>query len=150
MSLTQPVDDHMIVGSYSPVTLDIVRRTYVLSLVLRIDDGSLYNKMQLDPAGGSAWVAKLMREANIKLQFSSPVDAGSSGVAPDDVHVPYSFSLGANETSGDDANIVWTVRPLNFRAGRQITLAATGMFVSNTVAGKQPISITLVNKTASY
>ena len=61
MSLTQPVDDKMIVGSYSPATLDIVRRTYVLSLVLRIEDGTLYNKMQLDPAGGTAWVAKLMR-----------------------------------------------------------------------------------------
>jgi len=140
--IAQPVDDKMIVGSYAPSTLDIVRRSYAISLVVRIDDGTLANKMQFDPAGGTAWVAKLMKEANIKLVFNSPVMAGGVN--------PFSFTIKANGASDATANIVWTCRPLNFKAGKQITLAVTGTFLANTAVGQQPISIELVNTTASY
>jgi hypothetical protein len=101
-----------------------------LDLTFRDENGALVNTMQIDPAGGTAWVAKLMREANINLVFKSPVNAGGSGLPY--VGVPYSFTIKANGQSDDTANIVWTARPLNFRPGRQITVAVTGTFVANT------------------
>ncbi len=140
--IAMPVDQYMIVGSYSPKTLDVIQRNYILSLVVHIGDGSLYNKMQLDPSGGSTWVADLMKEANIGLEFKSPIEAAPGK--------PYSFKIEANGQSDETANIVWTARPLNFRPGTPITMAITGTFVANTKQGEEPIAITLVNTTESY
>jgi hypothetical protein len=142
--IAMPVDDHMVVGSYTPVTLDVIQRNYILSLVARVNDAALYTKMQFDPAGGSAWVADLLKEADIDLEFKSPVMAGGA--------IPYSFKIAANgeAAAAGDANIIWTARPLSFRAGQQITMAVTGTFVANTKAGQEPVAITLVNTTEAY
>jgi hypothetical protein len=139
-----PIDEQMVVGSYTPQDLAIVMRTYVLSLVIKIDDGDLANKINLDPAGGNAWVAKMFRNANFGLTFRSPVSAGKPALKDE---IPYSFTIKANGSSDlDAANVVWSARPLNFRAGRQIMMAVTGTFL----ADASPIEIDLTNCTPSY
>lgn len=136
-----PVDEQWIVGSYSPDTLSIVNRMYVLSLAIKIEDAALYSKIQYDPAGGSNWVAAIMREANFKLEFKSDVEA--------DAGKPYKFSIAANGASGADANVTWSAQPLSSVAGRQIIMGVTGTFLASP-DGDTPLTLGLVNQTASY
>lgn len=136
-----PVDEQWVVGSYSPHSMAITQRAYVLTLGLKIDDATLYSKMMYDPMGGSTWAAAILREANFKVEFSSDVEAAAGK--------PYKFSIAANGASGANANVVWSCQPLGLRAGRQVLLAATGTFLADP-SGATPLILTLVNKEASY
>jgi hypothetical protein len=138
-----PLDEQWIVGSYAPQGLDIVQKAYMLSLAIKITDSALYMKIMYDPAAGSAWVANMFKEASLDIQFVSDTLAKTA--------IPYSLSIAAN---GDNAasgtsNVAWTAQPLNLRAGKQIVMGVTGMFLADH-SGADPITMTLVNQTASY
>jgi len=136
-----PMDEQWIVGSYQPDDFSIVQRAYALQMAVKIESGDLYSQMMYDPDGGSAWVAKVMREANFVLSFDSPIEAAAG--------VPYSFAIAANGESGDNANVTWTAQPIVLNAGRQIILNITGTFLADPLAG-DPITLSLTNQEASY
>lgn len=134
-----PLDQQYIVGGYEPENLDIVRREYTLSLGIKITDATLYTKIMYDPAGGSAWVADMFREADLNIKFNSDAEA--------DTAIPYSFKIEANGSSGDAANVTWQAQPLATIAQRQIVMNVTGTFLADATL---PIKITLVNTRATY
>ena len=136
-----PLDEQWIVGSYSPDAMDIVNRTFAVTLAIKITDGTLYKKMAYDPQAGAAWAASLMREANFKIQFQSDIEA--------DLGIPYSLAISGNGQSGADANVVWSVNPVGSRAGQQVVMTATGVFLASPTVDA-PITVTLTNQEASY
>jgi hypothetical protein len=134
-----PLEEQWVIGSYSPHAMDIVQRAFALQLLVKIADATLYKKMMYDPAVGSAWTASLFREANIKLEFVSDIEA--------DTGVPYKLAIQANGETGAGANIVWSASPVGSRAGGQIVMAVNGVFLASETA---PITATLTNTQASY
>ena len=136
-----PMDQQWIVGSYSPDAMDITNRTFMVSLTLKIDDGVLYKKMTYDPTGGNAWAAAMLREANFKVQFLSDIEAAAG--------VPYSLTISGNGQSGADANVVWSASPIGVRAGQQVIMNVTGIFLASPTVDT-PITVELVNKQATY
>lgn len=139
MGMNIPLDEQWITGSYSPDDFDINSRAFAITMVVKVTDDTLYTKMAYDPASGSAWAAEIYKEADFLLQFDSDQDAGST---------PTPFSLlveanGQNAASGD-ANVAWSVTPIALRAGRQVTMAVTGTFLADPLAG-EPITVTLTN-----
>jgi len=142
IGLDIPMDEQWIVGSYSPDDFAINSRAAVVSLLLKIDAASLYNKMMYDPAAGNAWLAELMHEGNIHLSFLSDHDAGTDE--------PYSIQFKGNTHSDADANIAWTISPIGLRAGRQVTAVVTGTFLASSASpAHEPITVELVNKLAT-
>lgn len=136
-----PLDEQWIIGSYSPDAFDINSRAYALTFNVKIDDGALYTKMSYDPSGGSQWVADLFREANFKLLLKS--NKNIPGTTQ-----PYSMQIAGNGQSGNSANVVWAANPVGIRAGRQVTMQVTGMFLG--VSDGDPITVELINDVASY
>ena len=137
-----PLDEQWVVGSYYPDGFDINQRTYAFNLTVKMEDATLYNKCMYDPADGGAWAAEMFREANLDFQFDSDTEA--------DTGVPYSIRIDANaqtQASGD-ANVYWTGQPIGLRAGRQVTLNMTGLFVRGP-SGQEPITITSINTDAA-
>jgi len=132
-----PMDEQWVVGSYSPDAFDIVSRAFAIQLVVKITDATLYSKMMYDPAGGSAWAASLFREAHFKLQFNADKMVGTG------TPVPTSLIIKGHSTVD---NVVWSADPIAVRAGRQIIMSMTGMFLA-TDAGS-PITVELTNATA--
>jgi len=141
-AVSMPIDEQWVVGSYSPQNLDIVQRSYILNLLVKITDGDLANKISLDPAGGSSWVAEAFREADFILNFASYEDIETG--------FPHRFQIEANGESGADANVVWSARPISMRAGRQIVMSLTGTFLASPDASLDAIKFILVNDKASY
>lgn len=131
-----PLDEQYVVGKYVPENLDIVNRSFIVNLAIKITDAALYSKMMYDPASGNAWLAAMFREANLKLEFNSDL-------------ANYKLSIAANGQSGDNANVYWTATPLGLRSQRQLVMQATGLFTASPTAA-DPINITLINKAASY
>lgn len=131
-----PLDEQWVTGSYQPDDFDINSRSFVLSLVLKIADKSLYNKMSYDPADGAAWTAAIFREANFLLKFQSDVEV--------DAGYPYSLQVAANGQTGADANVTWSVTPVALKAGRQVTIVATGTYLADPL-GLDPVTVTLIN-----
>jgi len=136
-----PLDEQWIVGSYAPDGLSITQKAFMLQMAVKIEDATLFTKMMYDPAAGSAWVASVFREANIKLTFSTAQLAAPGK--------PYKITIAANGNSGDTANIIWTAAPIQLQAGRNVIMNVVGTFVADS-AGATPITITLVNKTSAY
>ena len=134
-----PMDQQWVVGSYSPDGFDITSRAFALSLNIKISDGALYSKIMYDPAGGSEWTADLFREADIKFELKSNQLAG--------IKKYHSFSVAGNGKSGSDANVVWSATPISLRAGQQIVMNVTGIFLADAT---QPVKLTLVNDKSSY
>jgi hypothetical protein len=139
--IAMPVDQQWVVGSYSPQNLSITQRAYVLSLAIKIEDASLYSKIQYDPQGGSNWVAAVMKEANFKIEFASDIAAAPGK--------PYKFSIAANGQSGAAANVSWSAQPIGMSAGKQLIMGVTGTFLASP-DGATPITLGLVNQTESY
>jgi hypothetical protein len=135
-----PLDEQWMVGSYSPDAMDITARQFSINLVLKIIDATLYSKVMYDPAGGSAWLAGLMREGNFSLKFLSDILAG--------VTTPYSLDIDGNGSTGALANVIWSAAPIGLRAGGQVIMSLTGIFVADPNIAAIPISIALCNKAA--
>ncbi|HZW04634.1 MAG TPA: phage tail tube protein [Anaerolineaceae bacterium] len=138
-----PLDEQWKVGAYAPDAQDITSRAYSLTLNVKIDDASLYSKMLYDPAGGEAWVAKLFREGNFEVKLATDVLVGTG--TPSEQYL----AIRANGQSGEAANVVWSARQIGTRAGRQLMLSVTGLFLATSHANG-PITLELVNTTPSY
>jgi hypothetical protein len=138
-----PLEDQWIVGSYSPDDFNITARGISLNMIVKVaDDGVLYNKMMLDPAGGSAWVADLLKESDISLKFVSNAIAGLNVAVP----VPFSFEVKANGSAvAGEENVVFQVSPLDLIPGRQITMNVVATFLADPSASDSPASIDLIN-----
>ena len=138
-----PLDEQWIVGSYSPDAFDITTRAFSLSMVVKITDGALYSKMMYDPSGSDAWVADLFREADIKLTFNSNAEVGTG--AP----VPYSITIKGNGGAADAGNIIWSADPIAVRAGRNVLMNITGVFLATDTGS--PVTVEVVNdQSAAY
>ncbi len=139
--LAIPLDEQWIVGKYEPDDFDINSRAYSITFNVKIADAALYSKMSYDPAGGNAWVADLFREANFKVEFNSNKVISATTTK-------YSLAIKGNGSSGSAANVVWTAAPVGIRAGRQLTMAVTGVFLG--VSAGSPITVELINDEADY
>ncbi len=139
-----PLDEQWIVGSYSPDGFDITGKSVVISMVVKVEDDTLYKKMAYDPAGGTAWVADIFKEADFNITFASNVEAASG--------TPYSLNIAANgqTAASGDANVAWSVSPIAMRAGSNLLMSVQGTFLASPNASFEPIEITLVNQEASY
>ena len=93
-----------------------------------------------DGAGGSDWAVAMFREADFLIKFQSDQEA--------DTGVPYSLQIAGNGQTGSDANVVWSVSPINLAAGRQVTAVVTGLFLASPTADA-PVTVTLTNKHAA-
>ena len=144
ISSSIPLDEQWIVGSYAPQGLDIVQKAAMISLAIKITDTTLYTKIMYDPAAGNAWVAAMFKEASIDIQFVSDTLAKTA--------VPYSVAFAANGQAAatGNSNIAWTAQPLSLRAGKQIVLGVTGMYLADPAGTNDPITVTLVNKQTTY
>ncbi len=142
-SASIPLDEQWVVGSYSPEAFDITQRAYMLQLAVKISDASLFTKIQYDPAGGSAWVASMFKEADIRLDFASPQLAAPGK--------PFSFAIKANaqNAASGKANIAWTAAPISMQAGRNILMNLVGTVLADP-DGSSPVSLELVNQTDAY
>jgi len=141
MGMNIPLDEQYIVGDYFPEALDIVSRSFVISMLVKVVDEDLYTKMSYDPDLGLAWLPEIFREADMKLEFASDIDAG--------VGDPYKFTIDGNGQSGDNANILWQVEPIELRAQSQVTMNVTGTFIADPLAGA-PITVELINTKTAY
>jgi hypothetical protein len=147
-----PLDEEFVVGRYTPESLSIVSRAFAMSAALKIADGMLFKKIMYDPAGGSAWLASILKEnADFNFLFHSDEDAQSvypkSGTAVNMANGrKYMVSLAPSTTSD---NVYWSATPLPMRAQRQVVMTVTAMFAA-TQDASDPIVFTLVNRRASY
>ena len=137
-----PMDEQWIVGSYSPDDFQITQRVYAVSFQVKIADATLYSKMMYDPAGGSSWAASLFREANFKLDFLSDITMETG--------FPYGLSIRGNGQTGTNSNIVWSASPVGMRAGKQIVMNVSGMFLADPTAAIKPIDMQLFNQHVLY
>lgn len=138
-----PLDQQWVVGADSPLSLDVVHRTAMINLVVKIDDKTLYEQMLYDPAATGAWVAQMYKEADIKIFLESDTIAGGA--------TKHSLSIAANgqtEASGN-ANVIWTATPLDLMAQRQLVMNISGMFIASPTVD-DTIEVTLINDIATY
>jgi hypothetical protein len=133
-----PLEEQWVVGSYYPDAMDITSRSFAVQLAIKITDADLYSKMMYDPDGGTAWTTSLLREGKVKLSFVSDMEY--------DDGKPFKLEIEANGLDGAAGNVVWSAQPVGLRAGRQVVMAVTGIFLG----GTDPITATLYNSTASY
>jgi hypothetical protein len=138
-----PLDEQWVVGKYSPAALDISKRTFALSMTLKAESDKLYKRLMYGGEAAAAWLTDLMREANFKLEFSS------DGLA--DVGKPYKFAIKGNGKSGQDANVVWSAQPIGLRAGRQVIMQVSAVFLASPLSADEELTVELTNKhIASY
>lgn len=135
-----PLDQQWIVGSYFPDDFDITQKTFAIQLVVKITSDDPYTKMMYDPAGGSAWLAKIMREARINIHFHANYPAITNG--------EYGLKIEANGEAGDAGNVVWSAQPITVRPSQQVVMAITGVFLNDNVTS--PVKVTLTNTVESY
>jgi hypothetical protein len=134
-----PLDEQFMVGAYVPDGFDITQRAFALSFNIKVADATLYSKMAYDPAGTSAWVAKLFKDASFLLDFSTEADTATQA------GTKHKLSIAGNSAK---SNVAWSVTPIGLRSGRQVIMTVTGMFLG--VDTGDPLSITLINDTATY
>ena len=135
-----PLDEQWITGSYSPDDFDIVKRQITISLLLKVVDATLYNKMAYDPADGGAWAASIFKAADISLHFKSAQCYHDTD--------PYAIKVLANSHTDNDANIAWSVAPIDLQAGKNVTMLATGTFLAS-VSAHEPVTVELYNDHAT-
>jgi hypothetical protein len=145
MSSAMPLDQQWIVGSPRPDGLDTVQKAFMLNLTVKVTDKALYNKLMYDGAGGAAgWTANIFKSSNINLKFK-----GAQSFKVGAVDTDYSLTVTGNGNATDAlGNIVWSGTPVAIRAGQQIIMNVSGLFVADAT---QAIKLTMVNtQSTSY
>lgn len=139
MAASMPLNDQWICGSETVDDLEITQKAFAISLTVKVGtSGALYKKLLYDKdAGGSGWVANILREGDFLLDFQSDQMADAVNA------IPYSLSFAGNGQAGDAGNVVWSATPVAMRAGRPITMQINGTFLADDV--NQPITVSLVN-----
>jgi hypothetical protein len=138
-----PLDEQWITGSYSPDGIDLVSRQVSISLLMKVADATLYNKMSYDPSNGAAWVASALKDGDIVIHFKSSKTY--------DTNKPYALKFAANsqtQASGN-GNIAWTVAPISLQSGKLVTMMVTGTVLKNAFDSASPVSIELYNNSAA-
>lgn len=142
-----PLDEQWVLGSYTPDDFDIVRRAFAVNFTIKVTDATLYNKMSYDPAGGNAWTAQILREADFKMEFKSPVLADTANNVDTSLVIA---GNGQSQASGN-ANVAWSVAPIGLRSGGNVLMNMSGIFLADPRgAGNEPITVSLTNTVASY
>lgn len=130
-----PLEEQWIVGSYSPDDFDIVSRAYVLNLSVKVTDNSLYNKVMYDGVGAvTTWSAEQLKEADFTIEFKSAQYIEGT--------TPYSLKIAGNGGAAGSGNVVWSAQPIGLRAGSQVVMNLTGVFLADAA---KVIEVTLVN-----
>jgi hypothetical protein len=133
------LNDQWIVGSETVDDLEITQKAFAISLTAKVNDGALYKQLLYDKdAGGSGWIANILREGDFLLEFAS------DQVADPTNSVPYSLTIAGNGQAGDAGNVVWSATPIAMRAGRPLTIQITGTFLADDTY--DPITVSLVNQ----
>jgi hypothetical protein len=139
-----PTDEQRIIGAYGLDDIEVVSRAIAMTFLVKAD-ADLYEKMMYDASQSGSWTTEILKEAAMTMQFQSASNVSGSQ--------PYQLSFhlnGENEASGD-ANVAWSVAPLNLQGNRQLTMAITGVVLAdNASAADGPFSAQLINGTASY
>lgn len=137
-----PLDEQFYVGGLSPADFDITQRAFALSLNIKVTDKVLYEKMAYDPAGSATtWKNQMFKEGQFKFDFASEsLMPGVTGPA-----APYKLAIAGHAS---EENVAWTVTPIGLRAGKQVIMNVTGIFLASSAG--DPITMTLTNATASY
>lgn len=139
-----PLQEQMIVGSYTPDDIELTARGVVVSATVKVNK-ALYEKMMYDPAQGGSWQPDILKEADLNIKFQTASDVGGSQ--------PYEVSFhfnGDNQASGT-ANVAWSVQPVALMGARQVLMQVTGMVLADTTSyADGPFSAQLINDTASY
>jgi hypothetical protein len=142
-----PLDEQMYVGSYFPAALDIVSKSFMVNLTVKVEDEELYTQMMYNKGYvgstnlAQAWVANILK-AGFNLVLSS--DQYISATVPTQF---YSLAVQADGNTGDSSNVYWTASPIGLRAQRQVIMNLTGVV---TASSTSPIKFTLYNNRASY
>jgi hypothetical protein len=153
MASSIPMDEQFKVGSYFPSGVDIVSRSFGVQFAVKLPDEGLYHKMAYDKDAGNAWLANIYSEGRLTMNFKTGdyanTNPSGTGAA---ANRNYSVAVAANGQTGADSNILWSMAPITLRAQRQVVAAISGMFIADPRgnASYDPITITLVNQTASY
>lgn len=144
---TIPLDEQWIIGSYSPDDFELVQRSIILQMVCKVDaatGGDFYKKMAYSASAPTAWAADILKEGQINIQAVSDqaIVSGSR---------PYSMKIEANGQAGNDGNVAFAVDPISLRAGSQVTMSITAMFLADPTGANEPVKITLINgKSTQY
>jgi hypothetical protein len=140
-----PLDDQWVIGSYFPDDFELTQRAILLQMRVKVaDDGVLYKKMAYDKAGTSAWVANILKEGDIDIWVKSDTPAGAAAGSS-----PHQLTITANGQSGDAGNVAFSVEPIGLRAGGQVMMNVTGLFLADPTGTNEPITITLKNGTST-
>jgi hypothetical protein len=144
-----PMDEQYSIGSYYPADMDIVSRSFMISLLMKVTDEELYTKLMYSKIynGTSnpvqAWVANILK-GNFSLTLKSDQNIGAGST-------PYSLTVATDTGTGDNSNVYWSATPIALRAQRQVVMNLTGLVTAthaNSV-GSDPITFTLVNGRSS-
>jgi hypothetical protein len=134
-----PLEEQWIVGSYNPDDFDIVSRAYVLQLALKITDATLYNKVVYDGLGAiTGWTSEILKQADFDITFKTAQYIEGT--------TPYSLKIEGNGGVAGAGNVAWSAQPVGLRAGSQVIMAVTGIFLADAT---KAINITLVNEKAT-
>jgi hypothetical protein len=139
-----PLDEQRLVGSYTPDDAEVVNRAIAMTFILKAD-ATLYEKMMYDASQGGPWTPEILKEASMTMQFQS---AGNVAAAQ-----PYqlAFSVNGQNQAAGDANVAWSVQPINLQGNRQVTMAITGVVIADSFgAANGPFSAELINGRATY
>lgn len=140
-----PLDDQWVIGSYFPDDFELVQRAIMLQMRVKVtDDGVLYKKMAYDLAGGASWAANVLKEGDIDIWVKSDTPAGAASGSS-----PHQLTIAANGQSGSAGNVAFSVEPIGIRAGGQIVMNVTGLFLADPTGTYEPLSITLKNSTST-
>lgn len=142
---SMPLQEQAIVGSYTYDDAEITNRAIAMSVIVKAD-ATLYEKMMYDAdQTDGSWDTTIYREANIDMNFkSSRIISGAQNH-----QISFHFN-GENYASGN-ANVVWTVQPINLQGNRQVLMRVTGMVIADTTSNSDgPFSVQLINEVASY
>lgn len=138
-----PLQEQWIIGSYSPDDFELVQRSIVMQMVVKVDaatGGDFYKKMAYSASGASTWAADILKEGQIKIMSVSDTPAGSSAASR-----PHSVLIEANGQAGGAGNVALAVDPIGLRAGSQITMNVTAMFLADPTGANPPVKVTLIN-----
>lgn len=135
-----PLDEQWIVGSYSPDDFDVVSRAYVLQLAIKVKDANLYNAVMYDGLSyATAWSAEILKQANFDITFNTAAMIEDA--------IPYSLKIEGNGGAAGAGNVAWSAQPVGLRAGSQVVMNVTGIFLADAAT---PIKLTLINKATAY
>jgi len=139
-----PTDEQRIVGAYGLDDIEMVSRAIAMTFLVKADQ-DLYEQMMYDASQSGSWTPEILKEAAMTMTFQSAKNVFTGQ--------PYQLSFhlnGENQASGN-ANVSWSVAPLNLQGNRQVTMAITGMVLADATAyADGPFSAQLINDTASY